>query len=63
MRLDLKLNSLWRFFRAKAARANRILSDADDADMVFQVHPWEKKLLERNETRAPSSGNVDGRAK
>jgi hypothetical protein len=47
MRLDLKLNSLWRFFRAKAARVNRVLSDAQDDDMIFQVHSWGKKLLER----------------
>jgi hypothetical protein len=63
MRLDLKLNSLWRFFRAKAARVNRVLSDAQDDDMIFEVHSWEKKLLERNETRASSSGNADERVK
>jgi hypothetical protein len=63
MRLDIKFSSLWRFFRAKAARVNRVLSDAGDDDMVFQVHPWEKKLLEQKETRASSSGHPDEGAK
>jgi hypothetical protein len=62
MRLDLSFSSLWRLFKAKAARVNRVLSDADDDDMVFQVHPEEKKLLERKGPSASSSGNADERA-
>jgi hypothetical protein len=62
MRLALRFGSLMRFFRAKAARVNRVLSDADDDDMVFQVHSEEKKLLERKVQSASSSGNADGRA-
>jgi hypothetical protein len=65
MRLDRKFSSLWRFIRIKAARANRVLSDAhdDDDDMVFQVHSEEKKLVERKAPSALSSGNTDERAK
>jgi hypothetical protein len=62
MRLALRFNSLWRFFRAKAARVNRVLSDADDDNMVFQVHSEEKKLLERRGPSASSSDNPDERA-
>jgi hypothetical protein len=39
---------------------NRVLRDVpDDDDMVFQVHSEEKKLLERREPSASSSGNPD----
>jgi hypothetical protein len=63
MRLALRFHSLWRFFRAKAARVNRVLSDADDdSNMVFQVHSEEKKLLERKGPSASSSGDADERA-
>jgi hypothetical protein len=63
MRLDRKFSSLWRFIRMKAARANRVLSDGDDDDMVFQVHSEEKKLVERKAPPALSSGNTDQREK
>ena len=60
MRLTLRFNSLRRFLRAKAARVNRVLCDVpDDDDMVFQVHSEEKRLLERREPSASSSGNPD----
>jgi hypothetical protein len=62
MRLALRFHSLWRFFRAKAARVNRVLSDADDDNMVFLVHSEEKKLLERRGPSASSSDNPDERA-
>jgi hypothetical protein len=61
MRLDLKFSSLWRFLRIKAARANRVLSDADDDNMVFQVHSDEKKLVERKGPSASSSRNAGER--
>jgi hypothetical protein len=60
--LALRLNALWRFFKAKASRVNKALSDADDDNMVFQVHSEEKKLLERKGPSASSSGNADERA-
>jgi hypothetical protein len=61
--LALRFNALLRFFRAKASRVNRVLSDADDDDnMVFQVHSEEKKLLERKTPSASSSGSADERA-
>ncbi len=63
MTLALRFNSLWRFFRAKAARVNRVLSDANDDNMVFQVHSEEKKLLQRRGPSASSSGNADELAK
>jgi hypothetical protein len=60
--LTLRFNALWRFFRAKASRVNRVLSVADDDNnMVFQVHSEEKKLLERKGPSASSSGNADER--
>jgi hypothetical protein len=62
MRLDRKFSSLWRFLRVKTARANRVLSDADDDDMIFQVRSEEKKLLERKGPSASSSGNSGERA-
>jgi hypothetical protein len=62
MRADLKFSSLWRFLKIKAARANRVLSDADDDDMVFQVRSEEKKLVERKAPSASSSRNADERA-
>jgi hypothetical protein len=61
MRLDRKFSSLWRFLKIKAARANRVLADAGDDDMVFQVHSEEKKLLERKGQSASSSGNASER--
>jgi hypothetical protein len=62
MRADLKFSSLWRFLKIKASRANRVLSDADDDDMVFQVRSEEKKLVERKAPSASSSRNADERA-
>jgi hypothetical protein len=62
MRLALRFNSLWRFFRAKAARVDRVLSDADDDNMVFQAPSEEKKLVERRRSSASSSGAADERA-
>jgi hypothetical protein len=62
MRADLKFSSLWRFLKIKAARANRVLSDSDDDDMVFQVRSEEKKLVERKAPSASSSRNADERA-
>jgi hypothetical protein len=64
MRADLKFSSLWRFLKIKAARANRVLSDADadDDDMVFQVRSEEKKLVERKGPSASASRNADERA-
>ncbi len=62
MRLALTFSSLWRFLRIKAARVNRVLSDADDDDMVFQAPSEEKKLLERKGLSASSSGAADERA-
>jgi hypothetical protein len=62
MRLALRFNSLWRFIRAKAARVNRVLSDADDDTMVFRGRSEEKKLLERRGPSASSSYNADERA-
>jgi hypothetical protein len=48
MKLDPKLKSLWQLLKAKAARVNRPLLDAEDDTMVFQVPSWETKLLESN---------------
>jgi hypothetical protein len=62
MKLDLKFSSMWRFLKVKTARANRVLSDADNDDMVFQVRSEEKKLLERKGPSASSSGNAGERA-
>jgi hypothetical protein len=62
MRLDLKFSSIWRFLRVKTAQANRVLSDADDDDMVFRVRSEEKKLLARKGPPASSSGNAGERA-
>jgi len=62
MRADLKLSSLWRFLKIKATRANRVLSEADNDNMVFQVHSEEKKLVERKGPSASASRNADERA-
>jgi hypothetical protein len=62
MRVVLKFRSLWRFVRIKAPRASRVLSDADNDDMVFQVRSEEKKLLERKAPPASSSRNAGERA-
>jgi hypothetical protein len=62
MRADLKFSSLCRFLKVKAARANRVLSDADNDNMVFQVHSEEKKLVEPKGPSASASRNADERA-
>jgi hypothetical protein len=48
MRIYLTLEYLWRFLKAKPARMNQALFDAQDDNMVFQIPSWEKNLLEKN---------------